>query len=251
LNKILIILGSCSQKINFFNLIEAFENKGFLLSFLDLEISKFEKIEEARLRLFQRLSEEVSENDVIISHSMGAILFFLILKDLASSQIKENDLISKLKTCKILFLQMPLKKSFFILVFLDLVKYFLVIFLFLYHKAFSDYAKKKLLSIKHKGFFWNQLVMLHGLLSTSPIELFNLINYYRNLEDLTCEGCSEFFKGFDIVFSTGFPDIFCSEKATQALAKKLNKKTIQLAWSFHNPHNFKHSLDKLLKDFFQ
>lgn len=250
MNKALIIPGSCAKKLNFSNFYHELEKRGYSYAFIELQASNYPDIRGAQLNLYEKLSEIIEMNSILIAHSMGAILLFLILKDIDFFERKNPDFVKKLKSSKIFLLQMPLKKYKFLLFVMDFMKFLLAPFLWIYSKYFFKANEKFLFEIKKKNFLWNQAVMLHSFLGTSKIELFNLINYYRKMPKLSERISYNSFRNLKIFFTIGSPDFFCSAKETKILARKLDKTLIDLPWSFHSPQNFKHSLRKLLKYIF-
>ena len=99
---LIIIPGSCSDRLNWFDQIHYYEKQGWQVGFLDLNAAKYPSIKECADAIELALENLINEETVIMSHSMGAMLMFKVLVESKNQRLQ-----NLLKKTKTFFVQMP------------------------------------------------------------------------------------------------------------------------------------------------
>ena len=256
---LIIIPGSCSDRLNWFDQIKFYERQGWQVGFLDLNAAKYKTIQDCANAIELALENLVNEETVIMSHSMGAMLMFKVLV-----KSKNERLQLLFRKIKIFFIQMPceskalnaIKATFklielviffhrlLILWWLEPLLYFLKnIFQFGYRNIFIMPINTSLNFIAMNISFWK----------ASPDEFRGLINYYETWQDIFEKMNFDLSSYEKLYFTYGEPDPVCDSDLIKEIGLKfLNVNILDMTYGFHNPQHYfwfqKRFDDLILKD---
>lgn len=253
---LIIIPGSCSDRLNWFDQIHFYEKQGWQVGFLDLNAAKYPSIDDCANAIELALENLVNEETVIMSHSMGAMLMFKVLV----SSKKENlqELLSKIK---IFFIQMPCESKA-----LNALKQgFKVIELIItFHRLFILWWLEPLLYLLKRSFafgyknilvmpincFLNFCSMNSSFWKASADEFRGLINYYETWQSIFENLNFDLSRYKNLYFSFGEPDPVCDSDLIKEIGLKFpNVKVLDMTYGFHNPHHlfwFQDRFDSLI-----
>ncbi len=253
---LIIIPGSCSDRLNWFDQIHFYEKKGWQVGFLDLNAAKYKTIQDCAAAMELALENLVNDQTVIMSHSMGAMLMFKVLV-----KTKNRRLQNLLKRIKIFFIQMPCEskalkaiKATFILIEIIIFLHWCFILWWLEPLL---YLLKNIFNFGYKNvfcmpinFLLNFAAMNSSFWKASPDEFRGLINYYETWQDIF-EKINFDLSGYEnLYFTYGEPDPVCDSDLIKKIALKFpNVNVLNMDYGFHNPHHlfwYQAEFDKLI-----
>lgn len=240
---LIIIPGSCSDRLNWFDQINFFEKHTELqVAYLSLSAQNYSSFEDYSVDIERALESLLNDNTVVLAHSMGAMLLFKILTSTQNLQLKKT-----LLKIKIVLIQMPLQTKFVALMKKSL---FLIEFISLFFKLFilwwlepALYFAKNFFAFAYKNknlqtinLFLNLLSMFSGFWKTDIKEMKNLIRFYANWQKHLLDfDLSE----YENLFMTyGAFDLLCPMQDVKELGEKFpNLNLLKMFYGFHNPHH--------------
>lgn len=241
---LIIIPGSCSDPLNWFDQINFYEKQGWQVGFLDLDAAKYKTIRDCAEAMELALDNLVNEETVIMSHSMGAMLMFKVLV------ISKNTRLQNLfKKVKIFFIQMPCEskalnaiKATFILIeiFIFLHRYLILWWLepLLYFLKSSFAFGYQIAWVKPINTFINFCSMNNSFWKASPDEFRGLINYYETWQEIFENMNFDLTHYQNLYFTYGEPDPVCDSDLIREIGWKFpNVNVLEMNGGFHNPQH--------------
>lgn len=280
--KLIIIPGAASSELNWLDLITHFQDLGFSTHFLDYkpqlhtnfqECSNFLKNElELLLNTGTTVTENAElgvseqchdENDIILAHSMGAMLFLNIyaessaLKNSSKFLIQCPPRINPLLQSVLTQLKPLLSLSMDLHSYIEepVKQYLKGNRIKTLEYRFTEKSKNPLEKITRlkrslEDTLWI-LTAMHISCWGTPSQAFkNLVNYYNywdeHLEKLLSK---DFFmeKQENLFMTASNFDIFCDKTDSLKLAEKLNVPIKEFDWTFHNPMHFPWSQEEFIE----
>ena len=253
---LIIIPGSCSDRLNWFDQIHHYEKLGWQVGYLDLNAAKYPTIKECAAAIELALENLINEDTVIMSHSMGAMLMFKVLVS------SKNERLQKLlRKTKIFFIQMPceskalnaIKANFKIIEIIIFLHKYLILWwieplLFFFKKIFAFAYRNPLGMLIN--FVLNFCVMNTSFWKASKEEFLGLITYYETWQEIFENMDFDLSSYERLYFTYGEPDPVCDSNLIQEIGLKFsNVKTLNMNGGFHNPHHlfwFQGRFDKLI-----
>jgi hypothetical protein len=281
--KLIIIPGAGSSELNWLDQLIYFEEKQWQKHFLHYQPEEYLNFHDCADALAINLTEilkagfsikedhiqqesnnssqiELNKN-ILIAHSMGAMLLLKILTDNSNSE-KLSEIKALLKNTNIFLIQPPAKTNTKLLKFLKTSQGLLSTIMKL-HQPLKEPLAEWLREIKLKNanaellaegsktgdrkflidLIWILAAMHISAWGTHPQVFKNLINYYEEWEKyspLSMDDTSVLWmpKDFNINITVSNSDIFCDKNDSLKLAELLNAKVKEFDWTFHNPMHF-------------
>jgi pimeloyl-ACP methyl ester carboxylesterase len=242
---LIIIPGSCSDQLNWFDQINYYKKLGWQVGFLDLNAAKYKTMQDCADAIELALENLVNEETVIMSHSMGAMLMFRVL-----SKSTDASLEKLFKKIKIFFIQMPCdsEKVGLMRASMPLVSLAMTLHKFLVHWWLEPllYSLKKLFAFGYKNpffmpinFLLNFAAMNTSFWKATPQEALSLMKYYENWQDFFDHNNADLNSYENLYFTYGQPDPVCNTSLIIDLGKRFtNLKILKMPLGFHNPHHF-------------
>jgi hypothetical protein len=291
--KLIIIPGAGSSELNWLDQLIYFEEKQWQKHFLHYQAEEHFNFHDCADALAINLTEilkagfSIKEDDILqqsnnssqielnknilIAHSMGAMLLLKILTDNSNSE-KLLEIKLLLKNTNIFLIQPPARTNTKLLKFLK-TSQGLISTIMKLHQPLKEPVAEWLREIKLKNanaellaegskigdrkflvdLMWILAAMHISAWGTHPQVFKNLINYYEEWENyspLTMfanndhrahnELLSRFTElhDFNINITVSNSDIFCDKNDSLKLAELLNAKVKEFDWTFHNPMHF-------------
>ncbi len=255
---LIIIPGSCSDRLNWFDQIKFYEKQGWQVGFLDLDAANYPSIEVRTEAIETALDNLVNEETVIMSHSMGAMLMFNVLAKCQNQRLQ-----NLFKKIKIFLIQMPCESKA-----LNAFKayYWLIEVILLIHRYCVHWwlepllhSLKKLFQFGYGNFFINpinlflNIIIMHSSFWKASLREFeSLIHYYETWQDIFENLKSDFSAYENLYFTYGEPDPVCDDVLIKQIGVKFpNVKLLDMTYGFHNPHHlfwFQKRFDDLILD---
>ncbi len=281
--KLIIIPGAGSSELNWLDQLIYFEEEQWQKHFLHYQAEEHLNFQDCADALSINLTEilkagfsiqedciqqqsnnnsqiELNKN-ILIAHSMGAMLLLKILTDNSSPE-KFSQIKSLLKNTNIFLIQPPARTNIKLLKFLK-TSQGLISTIMKLHQPLKEPLVEWLREIKLKNAntellaegskigdrkFLTDLIWILGAMhisawGTHPQVFKNLMNYYEEWENhspLSMDDSSVLWmpKDFNINITVSNSDIFCDKNDSLKLAELLNAKVKEFDWTFHNPMHF-------------
>lgn len=242
---LIIIPGSCSDRLNWFDQINFYEKQGWQVGFLDLNAAKYETIEDCAVAMEFALDNLVNEETVIMAHSMGSMLMFKVLVNSKNERLQ-----SLFKKIKIFFIQMPCESKALnvIKVFFKLIELIIFLHWVLVHwwlEPLLYFLKRRLAFgyqnnlIKPINTFINFCSMNNSFWKAGSAEFRGLINYYETWQEIFENLDFDLSSYKNLYFTYGEPDPVCDSDLIKEIGLKFsNVNTLDMTYGFHNPHHF-------------
>ncbi|MCE2928669.1 MAG: hypothetical protein LW817_03455 [Candidatus Caenarcaniphilales bacterium] len=251
----IIIPGSCSSRANWFDNIVFFEKHNYQADFIELEAFRYEDLDRAAIAIFDHISliTRQGEKFIFLVHSMGAMLFLKILLDGELFSNRDPKTFEIIKSSTVVLIQIPIQVKQRLLWNFRISFPFISVGMFLHRPLISSWLSPLLIyckKLEHKycqfallNLALNVLLMHSSFWGTRVKEYINLIKYYEHwdaysLSYFFLKKINEASEFSNLIFTTGNLDMFNSREHINEIAAKLNAKTIDFPWSFHNPHHF-------------
>jgi predicted alpha/beta hydrolase family esterase len=283
MSKLIIIPGAGSSQLNWLDQLIYFEEKQWQKHFLHYQSEKYLNFHDCANALAINLTEilkagfsikedqiqqqsnnnsltEINKN-ILIAHSMGAMLLLKILTDNSNSE-KLSEIKALLKNTNIFLIQPPARTNTKLLKFLK-TSQGLISTIMKLHQPLKEPLAEWLREIKLKNanaellaegsktgdrkflidLIWILAAMHISAWGTHPQVFKNLMNYYEEWEKyspLSMDDTSVLWmpKDFNINITVSNSDIFCDKNDSLKLAELLNAKVKEFDWTFHNPMHF-------------
>ncbi len=271
--KIIIIPGSCSSPLNWFDQFKTFTKHNFEIEYMHLDAYKYPSLSACSINLFEKLSNILrDENTTILAHSMGGMLLLKILSEPQFYKNIDPITFARIQHSRIFFIQVPLKVNQGLLLGLKFWGPILAPILFVYRYTLYlpfYYLILFLKEIIHPipvlnwffGLFLNKASMLNSFWGSRVKEFLHLVNYYKQWEDFSLRGFFEEEQrnnfevainnlaenktlAFDFIavqeyfFTIGEPDVFCDIHTTKFFVGRISANLLELKYGFHNPQHF-------------
>jgi hypothetical protein len=281
--KLIIIPGAGSSELNWLDQLIYFEEKQWQKHFLHYQAEEHLNFQDCADALSINLTEILKagfriqedciqqqsnnnsqielNNNILIAHSMGAMLLLKILTDNSSPE-KFSQIKSLLKNTNIFLIQPPARTNIKLLKFLK-TSQGLISTIMKLHQPLKEPLVEWLREIKLKNAnaellaegskigdrkFLTDLIWILGAMhisawGTHPQVFKNLMNYYEEWENhspLSMDDSSVLWmpKDFNINITVSNSDIFCDKNDSLKLAELLNARVKEFDWTFHNPMHF-------------
>ncbi|MEB3316454.1 MAG: hypothetical protein VKK32_09630 [Candidatus Melainabacteria bacterium] len=281
--KLIIIPGAGSSELNWLDQLIYFEEKQWQKHFLHYQAEEHLNFQDCADALATNLTEilkagfsikedhiqqesnnssqiELNKN-ILIAHSMGAMLLLKILTDSSNSE-KLLEIKLLLKNTNIFLIQPPARTNPKLLKFLK-TSQGLISTIMKLHQPLKEPVAEWLREIKLKNanaellmqgakigdrkfltdLMWILAAMHISAWGTHPQVFKNLMNYYEEWENhspLSMDDSSVLWmpKDFNINITVSNSDIFCDKNDSLKLAELLNARVKEFDWTFHNPMHF-------------
>ena len=281
--KLIIIPGAGSSELNWLDQLIYFEEKQWQKHFLHYQAEEHLNFQDCADALSINLTEilkagfsiqedciqqqsnnnsqiELNKN-ILIAHSMGAMLLLKILTDSSNSE-KLLEIKLLLKNTNIFLIQPPARTNPKLLKFLK-TSQGLISTIMKLHQPLKEPVAEWLREIKLKNanaellmqgakigdrkfltdLMWILAAMHISAWGTHPQVFKNLISYYEEWENhsplmINDNNVLWMPKDFNINITVSNSDIFCDKNDSLKLAELLNARVKEFDWTFHNPMHF-------------